>query len=83
MTKVYCVMFVLLLVGATSCTNKEQLYQGMYQGFSSVSETRRTEDPSYDPVRAREQNPQSYQEYKRARELLLKEDGVLVNGENI
>ncbi len=74
MTRLYCVIAVLLmLAGTISCTNKEQVYEGLYNAFSSVDETRRTEDPSYDSVQARDKDDPSYQEYKRERELFLDE----------
>ena len=77
MTRLYCVMAVLLmLAGTISCTNKEQVYEGLYNAFSSFDETRRTENPSYNSVQARDKNDLSYQKYKRERELFLDESNT-------
>lgn len=67
--KAHCVLLVVILLGTVSCANKEQVYEGMYQGFSSADETRRTRDPSYDPVQAQNARKQSYQDYKREQAL--------------
>jgi hypothetical protein len=81
MLRIYCVVTVLgMLSGIVGCADREQVYQGIYQGFSTVHETRMTEDPSYDPVQAREQNVPGYQEYKRDLELLPDENTTQGNG---
>ncbi len=79
MVRIYCVVTVLgMLYGMVGCADKEQVYQGMYQSFSTIHETRMTEDPSYDPVQAREQNVPGYQEYKR--DLEVQSDGNITHG---
>lgn len=79
MVRIYCVVTVLgMLSGMVGCADKEQVYQGMYQSFSTIHETRMTEDPSYDPVQAREQNVPGYQEYKR--DLEVQSDGNITHG---
>ncbi|HID03977.1 MAG TPA: hypothetical protein EYP18_12360 [Desulfobacterales bacterium] len=81
MIRLCCVGTVLLLLFiAAGCADKEQVYQGMYKGFSTVHELRMTEDPSYDPVQARDRNSPGYQEYKRDRELILNKSTTSAKG---
>jgi len=68
----YCVLLFMVLAGIVSCASKEQVYEGLYQGFSSANETQMTRDPSYDPVREQDRKKQSYQDYKYEREQELK-----------
>ena len=82
MKKSYCVAIVLLF-GIVSCGDKEQVYQGIYQEFSRVDEMRMTQDPSYDPVQAREKNVPGYQEYKIDREMILDENTGTSDGKDI
>jgi formaldehyde-activating enzyme involved in methanogenesis len=81
MIRLYCVGTVLLLLFVTAgCADKEQVYQGMYQGFSTLHEARMAEDPSYDSVQARDRNVPGYQEYKKDRELTLNKSAGPKNG---
>jgi hypothetical protein len=80
MVRIYCVVTVLgLLAGIAGCADREQVYQGMYQSFSTIHERRMTEDPSFDPVQARDHNVPGYHEYKRDLELQLDEKSAPVN----
>jgi hypothetical protein len=83
MVRIYLAALILFMAGMTGCSKKEQVYQGMYKGFSQVNENRQSEDPSFDPAQAGEQTPQTYQEYKRDRKLLLKEDDDQVKESSI
>ena len=82
MLRIYCIVTVVsMLLGiAACCADREQMYQGVYQSFSTVHESRMTEDPSYDPVQARDQNVPTYQEYKRDLKLLPDENTTPGNG---
>lgn len=72
MIRIYCVVAVLcVLSGIVGCADREQMYQGVYKGFSTVHENRMTEDPSYNPAEARDHEVPGYQEYKRNRDLQL------------
>ncbi len=53
----------------------EQVYEGMYKGSATANEMQvNREDPSYNPVRAHNEKTLSYQEYKREREQVLKDE---------
>jgi len=64
---------VLLLAMVTGCSNKEQVYEGLYKGMGAAELNRQTENPSFDPVKAQNEQPK-YQEYKRERDKGLRED---------
>jgi|GEM_PF-1827906 len=65
-------VLVLVLLGIMACTSKDQAYRGAYEGFRMSDQNRQAEDPSYDPAQPLDQKQQSYEEYKRERELLLR-----------
>jgi hypothetical protein len=60
-------MVVLMLAMMTGCSNKEQVYEGLYKGLGTAEQNRQTTNPSYDPVEA-QQEQLGYQEYKRERD---------------
>jgi len=62
------VLAVVVSIVMIGCSSKEQLYENMYNGLSAAERNRRTQDPSYDPVRASEQEQPKYRQYKRERE---------------
>lgn len=59
---------VMLLFAMASCSNKEQVFEGMYKGMSSAEESRMSRHPSYGPLHMQENDKPSYQEYTRERE---------------
>jgi len=63
---IFSYMFLLLLFIA-GCT-KERVYEGIYEG---MKQRERIVNPSNDPIH---QEQQSYDEYKREREVFLKKD---------
>lgn len=65
--------WVLLICTAVSCSNKEQILEGLYKGMSSAEESRMARDPSYDPLQNKERDRTSYQEYRRERELVIED----------
>ncbi len=73
-------MVFLLLIMATGCSNKEQMYEGIYNGMGAMEQNRRTENPSYDPITAAEQAQLGYNAYKMERREILKKDNS-VNSE--
>lgn len=63
-----CSIVLLLLAMLVGCSGKEQVYEGLYKGLGAAEQYRQTENPSYDPIKASEQQQPEYREYKRERE---------------
>jgi len=72
-------MVVLLLIMMAGCSNKEQMYEGIYNGMRAVDQNRRTENPSYDPITASDQAQPGYHTYKMERQEILKKDNSVNN----
>ena len=73
------VIVVLLLIMVTGCSNKEQIYEGVYKGMGAMEQNRRAEDPSYDPITGSEQPQPGYHIYKMERQEILKKDDSVNN----
>ena len=75
----FCWMLVLgIFFGIAGCASMEQVYEGMYKGSATANEMQvNRENPSYNPVQAHNEKILSYQEYKREREQVLKDEGTI------
>ena len=70
-------MAVLLLTMTTGCFNKEQMYEGLYEGMGAAEQNRQTENPSCNPITASEQAQPEYHIYKmKCQEILKKNESV-------
>jgi hypothetical protein len=66
-------MVILLLAMMTGCSNKEQVYEGLYKGLRTAEQNQQSENPSYDPIKA-QQEQLGYKEYKRERDKSMKDN---------
>ncbi len=64
-----------MVLGIAGCVNMEQVYEGMYKGSATANEMQENrDDPAYNPVQDNNKNTLNYQEYKREREQVLKDE---------
>lgn len=72
-------MVVLLLTMMTGCSNKEQVYEGLYKVMGAAEQNRQTENPSYKLITASEQVQPGYHVYKMERQKILEKNDSVDN----